>query len=303
MCKRLMIVGALTASMLCSAGGAFAQKIEDTGDFVLQMKKPKDEAMQTIRKLMDERGRFEFLINVLNAFLALPEDITVTFREGDAGDAYYDSSAKQIVISYQFVELIYRLFAENEYIDPESEEDFDHVISVAEGVLLHEAGHALIDTLNIPVVGREEDAVDALSTLLMLAVQEKPELLMAQPAFWNFLGEARSTIEDEDFQDEHGLHEQRYYNILCWIYGSDPKKFAEYADDWGLGEGRAERCPDEFTKLNDSWDALLLPYEKELEEGSDADEKASDEESAEQETETGDTETGWGSAIHDAADE
>ena len=155
MCKRLMIVGALTASMLCSAGGAFAQKIEDTGDFVLQMKKPKDEAMQTIRKLMDERGRFEFLINVLNAFLALPEDITVTFREGDAGDAYYDSSAKQIVISYQFVELIYRLFAENEYIDPESEEDFDHVISVAEGVFLHEAGHALIDTLNIPVVGRE----------------------------------------------------------------------------------------------------------------------------------------------------
>jgi hypothetical protein len=35
-------------------------------------------------------------------------------------------------------------------------------------VFLHEAGHALFDLLNVPIFGREEDAADQLSSIIML---------------------------------------------------------------------------------------------------------------------------------------
>jgi Zn-dependent peptidase ImmA (M78 family) len=42
------------------------------------------------------------------------------------------------------------------------------VIGPVSLVFLHELGHALLDVLQIPILGREEDASDQLATYMLL---------------------------------------------------------------------------------------------------------------------------------------
>jgi len=61
---------------------------------------------------------------------------------------------------------------------------------------------------------------------------------------------------------EHSLSEQRFYNILCLVYGSNPEKFNFLVEDGDLPEERAEICPSEYERKVNSWDTLLSPYWK-----------------------------------------
>ena len=64
-------------------------------------------------------------------------------------------------------------------------------------------------------------------------------------------------LTDEDYADVHSLDRQRYYNILCLIYGSDSAGYADLVEDGDLPEGRAETCEYEFAQKTDSWTRLL----------------------------------------------
>jgi len=54
---------------------------------------------------------------------------------------------------------------------------------------------------------------------------------------------------------------QRFYNILCWIFGHNPDKYMGLVNN-PLPERRAVRCPQEYTKLATAWLTLLKPYLK-----------------------------------------
>src|SRR3546814_7327239 len=94
----------------------------------------------------------------------------------------------------------------------------------------HELGHALVDKLEIPVLGREVDAVDALAVLLMLPDEEDAvadEMVMAA-AEGHVMAYEQSGEEDEEaFWDEHSFDLQRYASIHCLVYGSDPEGWSE----------------------------------------------------------------------------
>lgn len=239
------------------------ESFEDVGDFVLRSEDIRDQDLQGIRQLLDDMGRFEELIEHLNENLILPYDITVTFKDGKPFEAYFDPNTEQIVLSYQFVALITGIFLKYEYIDLEdSPEDFVYVLDVVEAILYHEIGHALVHALEIPVTGKEEDAVDALSAVIISLLLEEPENLITTAHFYSMLADERDDFEEDDFWDEHSLDEQRYYNIVCWVYGSDPEEFKDLLEEEGLGENRAERCPAEYEQISSSWMTLLDPYLK-----------------------------------------
>jgi Putative metallopeptidase len=50
--------------------------------------------------------------------------------------------------------------------------------------LSHEVGHVLIDVLNLPTTGRDEDVVDEFSTLLLLEGEEEGEKAVINAAEW-----------------------------------------------------------------------------------------------------------------------
>src|SRR3546814_15326340 len=77
--------------------------------------------------------------------------------------------------------------------------------------LFHELGHALVDKLEIPVLGREEDAVDALAVLLMLPDEEDAvadEMVMAA-ADGHGMAYEQSGEEDGEADRKSGVEGKR----------------------------------------------------------------------------------------------
>jgi hypothetical protein len=125
-------------------------------------------------------------------------------------------------------------------------------------LLLHELGHVLISEMRLPVLGREEDA--ALRLLMIGTSFSQHEL--AQAAQGWFLNDRRDqeTGEKPLYYDEHNLSQQRAYQILCLMVGSDPDKFKSLADEMKMPESRQLTCKRDFTKTSQGWEAVLKPW-------------------------------------------
>ena len=94
-------------------------------------------------------------------------------------------------------------------------------------VMLHELGHATTNQLKIPVLGRKEDAADmfAATRLIKLNNDFTDGVLDAAAKGW-FMTDRRDTKSGDTvpYYDEHGLDQQRAYQIVCLMIGTgDPK--------------------------------------------------------------------------------
>jgi hypothetical protein len=138
-----------------------------------------------------------------------------------------------------------------------SEDTLAYVEGNLLGIFYHELGHALIDVLDLPIFGQEEDAADVLSIFLIDALYEdETAVQLAYDASLGFMGEAEAA-PDVAFWDVHGPDLQRYYNTVCLFYGANPDEREDVALDLGLPEERAEYCPDEYAQAASSWGAVL----------------------------------------------
>ncbi len=123
-------------------------------------------------------------------------------------------------------------------------------------ILYHEMGHALIDILQLPVFGQEEDAADVLSVLLIHDLYEEEAAVgIIYDAAFGFLGEAEENAPI--YWGVHGPDLQRYYTMVCLFYGANPEAREELAIELELPEERAETCPEEFELAYDSWGPVL----------------------------------------------
>jgi hypothetical protein len=122
----------------------------------------------------------------------------------------------------------------------------------------HELGHGLIAELDIPVVGREEDAVDRFATWLMTPDKDEgePEYLLGAMHGW-FMLAAEEPLDTIQWWGSHGIEQQRAYQIACLLYGSDEEQFAKVADAARLPMERLGSCVDEAEGNAAAWDKLL----------------------------------------------
>ena len=129
--------------------------------------------------------------------------------------------------------------------------------------VVHEVGHMLISELALPVLGREEDAADAFAVItgLKLGNAFSDRVLTHSARGW-FMSEARNKREQIKtiYYDEHGLDEQRAYNIVCLMVGSSPEKFAALADKTKLPEERQGTCQGDYSNASWSWERVLTPH-------------------------------------------
>jgi hypothetical protein len=130
--------------------------------------------------------------------------------------------------------------------------------------LYHELGHALVDLLDLPVIGREEDAVDGFAAVTMIPDapdETRDALIVAVADGWRAQGDLADEDSERPYWSEHALDEQRHYAIVCLMVGSDQDGFYDYALDAGLPDERIETCTDDFELMKSSWERLLRPYE------------------------------------------
>lgn len=216
-----------------------------------------------LEKVFREERFFEDILDELNQSLVLPRDVPVRLEECSEVNAFYDSEKGSVTLCYELLEHFLELFGNQ--VEGDSEKAQEEVGNKAVAALVfsfyHELGHALIDVYNLPATGREEDAVDQLATVMLLETWdgEESELAILSSAEWFDL-DASESEDEPDMADEHALDEQRYYNLVCWIYGSDPEYFSDLADDWELPPARAERCEGEYQRMSQAWNALLGPH-------------------------------------------
>jgi len=132
-------------------------------------------------------------------------------------------------------------------------------------VLAHETGHALISVFEIPVIGREEDAADALATVVALKMGNSfADRVVVNAARGWFLSDQRDRKEGipSAFYDEHGLDLQRAYNIVCLMVGGAPEKFMTLAQEVKLPKERQDTCKFDYSNAEWSWEEVLKPHKR-----------------------------------------
>src|SRR5205807_655732 len=132
-------------------------------------------------------------------------------------------------------------------------------------VLAHETAHALISVFEIPVIGREEDAADALATVVALKMGNNfADRVVVNAAKGWFLSDQRDRKEGipSAYYDEHGLDLQRAYYIVCLMVGGAPDKFMSLAHQVKLPEQRQKTCQFDYSNAEYSWDEVLKPHKR-----------------------------------------
>ncbi len=222
------------------------------------------------RPLYDEIRRRHVLEEAAEpaAAVHLPKQLLMEFRgcDGDS-NAYYNDQTATITFCYEYLADIKntaaRHLVDREYVQfPGS--DRIPLEEAIEGpvffVLFHEMGHAIYDLLKVPILGRQEDAADSFAAAMLLRLGNDMAMRRLKGAAWAYAVGAMSAMPDlSDFADTHSLDSQRYFNILCLAYGSDPNFFGPAMSRGQLPRERASECKWEYAQVRYALQRLVLP--------------------------------------------
>ncbi|HHO55843.1 MAG TPA: hypothetical protein ENK21_05595, partial [Trueperaceae bacterium] len=201
-------------------GLAFAQ---NTGSFRYSYEDSNNELFREYAQILSQRQFFESISQNLNKAIALPYDIGLVAVQCDTINAFWSPDNKAIVVCYEMLDILVDAFRRD---INDQQELSNAVFGALEFIFYHELGHALIDIFEIPSTGREEDAVDQFSTLFLLDTDVGISAALSGASFFYTIGEASGgSVQDLAFWDEHSLNQQRFYNIVCLVFGSNPNQY------------------------------------------------------------------------------
>ena len=216
------------------------------------------------KELLEDDHALEDMADDINQTLNLPYDIPLLGAQCDQANAFWSPSDKTITICYEDTSNSERIFTEVGDADA-----IESAINAEWATFYHEVGHMAITVYDLPVTGREEDVADQLAAYILLTPgddgQIDPESVQAVKDFARVFaatGAANPDVDDGAMADVHSLDMQRVYNLVCWIYGSNPDANADLVTRGALPEDRAAGCQEEWQQLDQAWSTLLDPYFK-----------------------------------------
>jgi hypothetical protein len=194
----------------------------------------------------------------LNLDFTLPRTVYVTGQVCGEANAFYAPDTHQIVFCDEFAAHLESLFAG--YTDERLRNQATEAAIVF--FFLHEVGHALLGELGIRDIGSQEDTADTIATYLMIAMGEAELAIHAADSFlYMARAEAASNVPFA-FWDKHGLSEQRFYSVLCLLYGSDPNKFAAFVESGMLPAETSLTCQRQWTDDSTAIVEKLAPHRR-----------------------------------------
>ncbi len=233
---------------------------KDDGDFLVEHIEITNKNFEEIDQKVKQEKLLENAAQKLNSALTLPHDITLRAKNCGEANALFNPNDQTITVCYELMEYFYKTFKSKGNSD---EKAYQSMYDAVRFVFLHELGHALIDAYHLPITGNEEDAADRLSSYICLEEMGDEGVRSAMAAAEVLSIQAKNgSPNKKDFYDEHLLDEQRFYNILCMIYGSDAEKHSDIVKKNFLPKERAVRCINEYERTSKSWKDLLKPFRK-----------------------------------------
>ena len=130
-------------------------------------------------------------------------------------------------------------------------------------VLLHELAHAATSQLQIPALAGKEDAADsfAVTQLIKLSAGLSDRVLGESAKGW-FLSDQRNKDNGDGvaYYDEHGLDQERAFQIVCLMVGTGEDKYRRLAAAAKLPKERQDSCAGDFGTASNAWDMALKPH-------------------------------------------
>lgn len=239
-----------------SSPGSSGDKIADKGDIVTTWEKTGDKDLQPLVTAIRDTKLVEEIAGSLNDTLSFPRDLGLTHLDCGEENAFYVAKEHGVFMCYELLKSITVAVYDPSASD---EDNTQALIGTWLFVMFHELGHALIDQYDLPVTGKEEDAVDDFSSIVLID-GGLGELALNAAGYWAQQNPAM--YDTLSYADEHSLNAQRFFGILCTVYGSDPEQYAALVQSGVLPESRAARCPGEYQQKRNSWNKLLEPFAK-----------------------------------------
>jgi len=127
-------------------------------------------------------------------------------------------------------------------------------------MFLHEVAHALIDGWDLPITGREKDAADQFSTLLLInGMPDGDKMALDGARSFKLLAQLERG-QEKDYSDPHSLDEQRFFTTVCLVYGHRPEQYEYLIRNGTLQTDRAIECEGDYARVSKSWQKLLAPH-------------------------------------------
>ena len=256
---KLFPVTAIALALALQFHSALAQGPARTDQVRILYEEPADEKYRPIRQAMQERRILETIGALLNSF-RLPRELTIEVRGCNGREtAWYDRGSA--VFCYEYVDLIQRHAPK--VATPGGVQRGDAIVAAVIDTILHEVGHGIFDLLEVPVMGREEDAADFFSIYMMLQFPPEDARRLIEGIAFNMGSEARPEISErqtpQKFVGPHAMNAQRHYNVLCLAYGSNATLFGNFVPAV-LPAWRARFCGDDWGTLRRAFVKLILPH-------------------------------------------
>jgi len=223
-----------------------------------------DLVLKEVYRLLQERRALERVQEMLSPF-HLPEELTVKTAECGVVDCFYrrENSKPTVTICYEYLRHILESLP-NE-TSPAGITPADATAGQFFWVTFHEVGHAIFDIFDVPIFGHPEDAADNFATYILLQFGKGQARRLIGGAAWAwraYLGDyKRNPVVRKRiaaFADNHGLPEERFYNLLCLAYGADPVQFADV--DGYLPPTRLSTCKFEYRTLVNAFYKQISPH-------------------------------------------
>jgi hypothetical protein len=253
--KLISLLVAAIAGLFCS--NPSLQDNVKTGQVQYEYQDPANPMQKDIRDRLQALRVLERLSEFLSP-LRLPRPLTLTLQGCDGKvNAYYWRD--KVMVCYEYFDFLLKIAPEMP--TPEGLTRHEALAGMTADVFLHETGHAVFDMLEVPFLGREEDAADEFSAYVLLqrAKEDARRLILGVA----YLGSKQAQQEMSSVALQADIHElpaQRYYNVLCMAYGDDPNLFADAIQYWHLPETRAKNCHYEYLRYQYAFRALIAPY-------------------------------------------
>lgn len=210
------------------------------------------------RSFIEEEGVTQTVSNLLNNEFELRHQLTL-FLGGEEGPSF-DETADEILMPYSFVFDIADRFEGDSYSGTNAD-IYDVTRDAYLHALMHQVAHALFVMYDLRTSGSIEDAVDALTVLLLLRYYENGGDIVINAAEL-FVDEGGSERNRRNFWNEHRFDGQSYNQALCLVYGSDPGRYTELWDRSEFLQIRDQECVREYQRQANAWFRVLGSFLK-----------------------------------------
>jgi hypothetical protein len=225
---------------------------------------PENSAFRDLYDLLRKRHALESIREILSPFRS-PEALTIKTEECKAINAWYRREAFRPTVTVCYELLKHILGSLSNEDNPDGLTPADAAVGQFFFATLHEVGHAIFDILDVPMFGHEEDAADNFATYIMLQFGEGQAHRLIGGAAWSwraYLGDYKKNpvvpTRLSAFASDHGLPQERFYNLICLAYGADRIGFADFATF--LPSTRAPTCWHEYGTLVRAFEKEITPH-------------------------------------------